>query len=385
LSPHEEEPMRGTVRTVEPLRLFIALITSVLLAAASTPLAASDQGLATWESKVALRAEEPAWVEEPLALCSVRLVEGGSEVAIVCRHDLGTEGEVALIRAGDGERSVAPFWSAPLASPFEATASLAAPALEALLTGELALRIESSASGVVASGGIGTPIFDSGFDEFSLCEWSNFPCPSDGNVCTDEVCSSTGVCSHPNNTASCPLPNATGGCIGGNCAVVVSCNSGFSNCDANQLNGCEQAHNTLSSTCASAPGLTFVGEKGGDEACGVGCTATSEVTFSTQTGLVERWYQARAAENSACTANLIHKVRLAVPAGVDWDLFLYDDNCNLIDSSIGGTGVDEEVGIASIDFGTGSDDSFLYRVEVRYFSGGSCDDWSLTFIGRNCN
>jgi hypothetical protein len=128
-----------------------------------------------------------------------------------------------------------------------------------------------------------------------------------------------------------------------------------------------------------------VGEKGGDEACGVGCTATSEVTFSTQTGLVERWYQARAAENSACTANLIHKVRLAVPAGVDWDLFLYDDNCNLIDSSIGGTGVDEEVGIASIDYGTGSDDSFLYRVEVRYFSGGSCDDWSLTFIGRNCN
>jgi hypothetical protein len=196
--------MRGTVRTVEPLRLFIALITSVLLAAASTPLAASDQGLATWESKVALRAEEPAWVEEPLALCSVRLVEGGSEVAIVCRHDLGTEGEVALIRAGDGERSVAPFWSAPLASPFEATASLAAPALEALLTGELALRIESSASGVVASGGIGTPIFDSGFDEFSLCEWSNFPCPSDGNVCTDEVCSSTGVCSHPNKHGLLP-------------------------------------------------------------------------------------------------------------------------------------------------------------------------------------
>lgn len=357
----------------------------VVLLVVAAPLAAVDAaGPGAWESKVALRAGDPAWDGEPLALCGVRLFEGSSELAIFCRHDLGSEGRVALVPAGDGARSAPPYWSAPLASPFAATAALDELTLEALLAGGIALRIESAATGMVAVAGVETPVFDSGFEVFSLCEWSNFPCPSDGNVCTDEVCSPTGACSHPNNSASCPLPNATGGCAFGTCFAVVSCNSGFSNCDANQINGCEVAHNTSALTCAGAA-TTFVGEQGGDEECGAGCGATGEVTFSTQTGTSERFFQARVVENSTCTAFLTHRVTLAVPPGVDWDLYLYDNDCNEIDKSIGGTGVDEEVGLTVIDLGTGSDDSALYKVVVRHFSGGSCDDWTLNFIGRNCD
>jgi hypothetical protein len=376
--------MGTTSRATARSRFVSPLLAALSLAAASTAFAADEFGQPMWESKVALRVEPADGLGEPLALCRVRLAEGSSELAIFCRHSLGSEGELALVHAGSGVRSVSPLWSAPLASPFEATVSLEAPALEALLAGELALRIESFAAGVVATGTLGTPIFDSGFEVFSLCEWSNFPCPSDGNVCTDEVCSSTGVCSHPNNTDSCPLPNATGGCFGGNCAVLVSCNSGYSNCDATPGNGCEVAHNTLSASCGSAT-PTYVGAKGGDQSCGAGCSGTSESIFSTQTGVAERWFRARALENSACTSPLVHLVRLAVPPGVDWDLFVYNDSCELIDSSIEGTGVDEEAGIGAVDFGTGADDSFYYRVEVRHFSGGSCDDWTLSFVGRNCD
>ena len=102
--------------------------------------------------------------------------------------------------------------------------------------------------------------------------------------------------------------NRSSGFLGG--CVIASCNSGYSHCDTSNANGCEVTHNTNSGSCA---GAALVAAKGGDEECGLGCGATSEVTFATRTGLGESWYRAQALENSSCTALVTHKVRLAVP------------------------------------------------------------------------
>jgi hypothetical protein len=56
----------------------------------------------------------------------------------------------------------------------------------------------------------------------------------------------------------------------------------------------------------------------------------------------------------------------------------------LIGSSTAGTGVNEEIIITMPDNGL-VDDSFYYRVEVRYYSGHSCSSWSLSFAGKNCS
>ena len=59
----------------------------------------------------------------------MRIVEGSPHVALLCRHELLGEGVVSLVRAGIGARSEPPFWSAPLASPFEAVATLSEEAM----------------------------------------------------------------------------------------------------------------------------------------------------------------------------------------------------------------------------------------------------------------
>ena len=98
------------------------------------------------EVKVTLRLPGDAPGSAARALCSVRMVEGSSELAILCRHELGAYGEVSLARSGTGARSEPPFWNAPLASPFEAVAPLSEDALSTLFAGELTLRIDTGAA-----------------------------------------------------------------------------------------------------------------------------------------------------------------------------------------------------------------------------------------------
>jgi uncharacterized repeat protein (TIGR01451 family) len=66
------------------------------------------------------------------------------------------------------------------------------------------------------------------------------PCAPDSNICTDDVCDASGVCTHPNNTVSCDDGNActTGeSCSGGVCqgGTTVSCGA-CEVCDA--ASGC---------------------------------------------------------------------------------------------------------------------------------------------------
>ena len=377
----------GSVSRPEALRSSTRLHATLALVAASlgVPLVAQESAVSssrafTTKLQLAVVAGEAPDASRPI-LCSVRLVEGSDELALLCRHELGSSGEVSLVRAGTGARSESPFWSAPLANPFEATATLSREAMDVLEAGELALRIDTGAAGVVAEGTLGTPIFDDSFDIFSMCRWSNFPCPSDGNVCTYDQCSSTGVCSYVNHSVPCSPANASGTCNNGICQIT-SCDGGYSNCNITSSDGCEVHHNTGPGTCSN--GVNYVGAESGDESCNFpACTFDHKgVTFATRTGRGEMYYSATAIEASSCLGDLEHGILLIVPPGVDYDLFAYRD-CELVDTSTLGPGEDEFVRVQAEEdaFAT---ETFTYQIEVRWYSGGSCEEWVLEFQGRDC-
>ena len=102
------------------------------------------------------------------------------------------------------------------------------------------------------------------------------------------------------------------------------------------------------------------------------------------TGTSSGWFRGRVREDSLCTASVEHQVRLEVPAGVDYDLYLHKGSCgSRPSSSVGGAGADETLTVSEGD-SFGSDDDFGYYVEVRYVSGASCAPWTLRFYGHDC-
>ena len=374
----------------EALRLFTRLPTALALfaglAAAGTAPVAAQQGVAdsprvfATKFELAVVAGEAPGASRPI-LCSVRIIEGSAELALLCQHELGSSGEVSLVRAGTGARSEMPYWSAPLANPFEAVATLSRTAIDVLEAGELALRIDTGAAGVVAEGSIGTPIFDDSFDIYSMCRWSNFPCPSDGNVCTYDQCSSTGGCSYINHSVSCSPAHATGQCNSGVCQIT-SCDGGYSNCNITSSDGCEVHHNTGPGTCSN--GVNYVDAQAGDMSCNFpACTFDhAGVTFASRSGLGEMYYSATNIEASSCLGDIQHGILLKVPEGVDYDLFAYR-NCVLVDSSILGPGEDDYVTVQAEEDAFASE-TFDYQIEVRWLSGSSCEEWVLEFQGRDC-
>jgi len=201
--------------------------------------------------------------------------------------------------------------------------------------------------------------------------------PSRPNGCEASLttlsnCGGCGIpCSRANGSASC----ATGAC------ALTSCNLGYSTCDSNDSNGCEVSHAAYPDTCATAVNL---GTYDGDTDCGFICGSnTGWDLFATQTSRSSAWYRARAREDSDCSAYLEHQIRLTVPAGVDYDLYVYRGCGTLVGSSTLGTGLAETVTVSQTDSGP-SDDSFDYWVEVRWHSGASCSNWTLQLFGHNC-
>ena len=187
--------------------------------------------------------------------------------------------------------------------------------------------------------------------------------------------SNCGACGVP-----CSRANATATCATGACAIQ-GCNSNFSNCDANDSNGCEISHAAVTGTCASAVDL---GSFDGDTACGFLCPSnTSWDQFATRTGSNSAFFRARAFESSTiCSATIEHQIRVIVPPGVDYDLYVYRPCGTLVGSSTLGAGQTETVTVSQAD-GAG-DSSFDYWVEVRYFNGSSCSNWTLQLFGHNC-
>lgn len=178
----------------------------------------------------------------------------------------------------------------------------------------------------------------------------------------------------------CSFTGATASCGTGTCAFG-SCLSGRSSCDGTTTNGCEVNHATVSGSC---PGATDLGTYDGDRSCGFICGSnTAWDNFANATGRTSAWYQARVREDSSCSTSIEHRIRLTVPAGVDYDLYVYRPCGTLVTFSDAGTGIPEQVTISSTDDG-GTDDSFTYFIEVRYFSGASCSQWTLSLDGHDC-
>lgn len=179
---------------------------------------------------------------------------------------------------------------------------------------------------------------------------------------------------------SCARPQGTVSCSTGSC-TLTGCLSRYSNCDGNDSNGCEQSHAQVQGSCASP---LFLGAMDGDRSCGFICG--SNTSWDTSVGFSDRnsrWLSVTMREDSDCPADIEHRITLTSPPGTDYDLYIY--------RSCGGAPVASSTSTSSVDRvtlresdSTGSNDTFTYFIEVRYFSGESCANWDLLVEGHNC-
>ena len=95
------------------------------------------------------------------------------------------------------------------------------------------------------------------------------------------------------------------------------------------------------------------------------------------------WTRVQLVEDNSADVYLSATVTLTVPAGVDYDLYLYCGSCGtgVVASSTLGTGQTEIVRVRwDDDFGQVDDGNFY--VEVRYFNGSSPVPWSMRIDGN---
>ncbi len=178
----------------------------------------------------------------------------------------------------------------------------------------------------------------------------------------------------------CNLANASESCATGSCQLT-GCQTNYSNCDGNGANGCEVSHTTYPTTCAAGP---YLGAYDGDVACGFICGSNSGWdVFANASGRTSAWYRARLVEGSNCPATIQHRIELSVPAGADYDLYVWRPCGTLAASSTNAGSTPEQVILSQPD-NTSVQDDFDYWVEVRFYSGASCSSWALTLSGHNC-
>lgn len=122
----------------------------------------------------------------------------------------------------------------------------------------------------------------------------------------------------------------------------------------------------------------------GDTSCGTLCPSTRYQTVATRRGRSSMWFRARAVECSLCSASIVARVNLTVPAGIDYDLFIHRPCGRVVQSSIRGTGQPDSVVVTESDTPL-TNESFDYYIEVRYISGASCEPWTLTVEARSNN
>lgn len=196
--------------------------------------------------------------------------------------------------------------------------------------------------------------------------WGN----CDGNI--PNGCE-TDIYTNPNHCGSCghvcDLPHAIEGCSGGNC-TVTACESGYANCDGNTANGCEINLNDGGGTCAAA---TYLGQVCGDETGGTFCLSSQCQVGPSANARGEKWYRITVQECTSCMSNLHIWVRLYPP--IDYDLYLYGPCGTLLDSSANSGTATE-----TVDYEWNGDTRDFY-IEIRYYTGNSCSNWSLQTWG----
>ncbi len=181
------------------------------------------------------------------------------------------------------------------------------------------------------------------------------------------------------NCGSCGTSCGSGNaCMAGRCATPA-CMVSASDCNMNSADGCELVHATALNTCPVAENLgAFCGDTSGGFLC---ADSHSLRVVATRTGNRSRWYRGRLNECSTiCPAALNGRLTLRVPAGVDYDLFVYSACGRLIGSSQLADGLTDTYTLSG-GGGFGSD-SFDFYVEVRWFRGASCMPYTLTYEAR---
>lgn len=206
----------------------------------------------------------------------------------------------------------------------------------------------------------------------------------DGVVCADIDGCSPPPCFESVLCVDIPAPDegfTCGACPDGMTGNGQTCQCAFgrASCDGSFGNGCEVDHAEPANACGTALNL---GSTCGDESNGFGCPETDWAFFGSSVGRATQWFLSRATECSSCDANVSQRIRLSVPAGTDYDLRVYSSCGALWASSTNGSGQAEEV-IVSVPDDPAEDDSFNFWVEVRFFSGASCANWTLSIDGRN--
>jgi hypothetical protein len=180
------------------------------------------------------------------------------------------------------------------------------------------------------------------------------------------------------NCGRCGMACAAGSaCAAGACATAT-CMTTASDCNSNAADGCEVLHGTALNTCPAAENL---GAFCGDTACGFFCPGRALQTVATRTGNRSRWFRGRLNECSSCPASLNATLTLTVPAGVDYDLYVYSACGRLLGSSQALAGMTDQYTLTG--GGSPGSDSADFYVEVRWFSGASCTPWTLTFRARS--
>ncbi len=139
-------------------------------------------------------------------------------------------------------------------------------------------------------------------------------------------------------------------------------------------------------TVGACGGGTNAGTYDGDRECGFVCGGnTGWDNFATFTRRTDHWFRARVREDSSCSADIEHRIRLAVPSGIDYDLYVYR-SCGgspVATSRNRGNGLNESV-IVRENESSGSSDDFDYFVHVVYVGGQTCSNYTIRFDGHNC-
>ncbi len=170
----------------------------------------------------------------------------------------------------------------------------------------------------------------------------------------------------------CQAVNGTNDCVLGTCTPV--CDNGARDCNGNRNDGCELVLNT-NPVCST--GVQSLGMIRGDDGPG-GQTIVGD------TGTGEAWYSVTITENDPQNTGgpVEADIFLDVPAGMDYDLWVYCDSCGgtLAASSGNDEGVNELVHVQQDDQNNTSN-SFTVIIEIEFFSANACGDWILTVTG----
>lgn len=234
-----------------------------------------------------------------------------------------------------------------------------------LLAGAAAFATEAAAERLRPDGGA---VFSDGFESAECAAWSATSNPAaapdaDADDFGDETAPAA-VCQLPagyvfdatdcDDTDDTIFPGST-----------EVCNGLDDDCDGTPDDGLRDTN----PGCATAVNLGSV----------AGDLAGAPLQSSAYT---EKWFVFTLSEESASTVDLRARVSLQVPALSDFDLYVYCATCGgmLVGSSTTRGSSDETVDLRAVD--AIGDNSAIFRVEVRHFSGAGCTNWTLTVLGN---